>query len=323
MNRSEYYNWIEEKLSVLTFRIENRGKLNILDYHTHSENFYRDFFNLLYGWDLKNLNENQQNIEGIDLIDEKNRLIVQVSATNTKHKIESSLKKGILKNYKTYTFKFILIARNANKLRGLSYNIPDGLNFIPQEDIYDVQTVLKTVNASTIDELEKIYEFIKKELDHISNVPKISSDLSAIINILAKENLDITAAVETVNSFEIEKKIQFNKLNSSRLLIEDYKIYYNLIEKLYSNYNEMGVNKSLAVLNTFRKEYIDNMLKYKGDELYKIISKNIIEKIKTLNCVENISEEALSLCVDILMVDAFIRCKIFENPNNYAYAITR
>ena len=323
MNRSEYYNWIEEKLSVLTFRIENRGKLNILDYHTHSENFYRDFFNLLYGWDLKNLNENQQNIEGIDLIDEKNRLIVQVSATNTKHKIESSLKTGILKNYKTYTFKFILIARNANKLRGLSYNIPDGLNFIPQEDIYDVQTVLKTVNASTIDELEKIYEFIKKELDHISNVPKISSDLSAIINILAKENLDITAAVETVNSFEIEKKIQFNKLNSSRLLIEDYKIYYNLIEKLYSNYDEMGVNKSLAVLNTFRKEYIDNMLKYKGDELYKIISKNIIEKIKTLNCVENISEEALSLCVDILMVDAFIRCKIFENPNNYAYAITR
>ena len=323
MNRSEYYNWIEEKLSVLTFRIENRGKLNILDYHTHSENFYRDFFNLLYGWDLKNLNENQQNIEGIDLIDEKNRLIVKVSATNTKHKIESSLKKGILKNYKTYTFKFILIARNANKLRGLSYNIPDGLNFIPQEDIYDVQTVLKTVNASTIDELEKIYEFIKKELDHISNVPKISSDLSAIINILAKENLDITAAIETVNSFEIEKKIQFNKLNSSRLLIEDYKIYYNLIEKLYSNYDEMGVNKSLAVLNTFRKEYIDNMLKYKGDELYKIISKNIIEKIKTLNCVENISEEALSLCVDILMVDAFIRCKIFENPNNYAYAITR
>lgn len=228
-----------------------------------------------------------------------------------------------MKNYKTYTFKFILIARNANKLRGLSYNIPDGLNFIPQEDIYDVQTVLKTVNASTIDELEKIYEFIKKELDHISNVPKISSDLSAIINILAKENLDITAAIETVNSFEIEKKIQFNKLNSSRLLIEDYKIYYNLIEKLYSNYDEMGVNKSLAVLNTFRKEYIDNMLKYKGDELYKIISKNIIEKIKTLNCVENISEEALSLCVDILMVDAFIRCKIFENPNNYAYAITR
>ena len=175
MNRSEYHNYIEEKLLVLTFRIENRGKLNILDYHIHSENFYRDFFNLLYGWELKNLNENQQNIEGIDLIDEKNRLIIQISASNTKNKIESSLKKGILKNYKTYTFKFISIVRNANKLRGLSYNIPDGLNFIPQEDIYDVQTVLKTVNASTIDELEKIYEFIKKELDHISNIHKWNS----------------------------------------------------------------------------------------------------------------------------------------------------
>ena len=308
---------------VLTFRIENRGKLNILDYHIHSENFYRDFFNLLYGWELRNLNEIQQNVEGIDLVDEKHKLIVQISATNTKDKIESSLKKEILKKYKGYTFKFISIARNADKLKDLPYHIPNGLNFTPKNDIYDVNTLLRKINGSSIEEFEKIWEFIKKELGSIGSNTKISSDLSTIISILAKENLDIITITETVNSFEIEKKIKFNKLNSSRLLIEDYKIYYNLIEKIYSNYDEMGANKSLAVLHTFRKEYIDNMSIYEGDDLYKIISKNIIKKIKNLNCIENISEEELSLCVDILMVDAFIRCKIFENPNNYAYVITR
>ena len=93
MNRSKYYNYIEDKLFVLTFRIENRGKLNILDYHIHSENFYRDFFNLLYGWNLRNLNETQQSIEAIDLIDEKNKLIIQVSASNTNSKVALSLKK--------------------------------------------------------------------------------------------------------------------------------------------------------------------------------------------------------------------------------------
>ena len=49
MNRADYYNYIEEKLVVLGRRIELRGKLNVLDYHIHSEYFYRDFFNLLYG----------------------------------------------------------------------------------------------------------------------------------------------------------------------------------------------------------------------------------------------------------------------------------
>ena len=142
-----------------------------------------------------------------------------------------------------------------------------------------MHTVLKKINSSTIVEFEKIYEFIKRELDHTRDIYKISSDLSAIINILAKENLDMTIAVETVDSFEIDKKIQFNKLDSSRLLIEDFKIYYNLIDKIYSSCDEMGVNRSLAALHIFR--------------------------------------------VEILMVDAFISCKIFGNPNNYTYAIAR
>lgn len=298
-------------------------KINYSCSHSELRIFTEIFLTVLYGWNLRNLNETQQNIEAIDLIDEKNKLIIQVSASNTKSKVALSLKKEILKNYKTYTFKFISIARDANKLRSSSYNIPDGLNFTPQEDIYDMHTILKKINSSTIIEFEKIYEFIKRELDHTRDIYKISSDLSAIINILAKENLDMTIAVETVDSFEIDKKIQFNKLDSSRLLIEDFKIYYNLIDKIYFSCDEMGVNRSLATLHIFRKEYINNMSKYKGDELYNIISKNIIERTKNLDSIENISEERLTLCVEILMVDAFIRCKIFENPNNYTYAITR
>ena len=68
MNRSNYFNYIEEKLSILATRIDIRGKLNILDLHMHSENFYQDFFNLLCEWQLRNLNAVKQNIEGIDLI---------------------------------------------------------------------------------------------------------------------------------------------------------------------------------------------------------------------------------------------------------------
>lgn len=44
MNRSNYFNYIEEKLGVLAYRINLRGKLNILDLNIHSETFFLDFF---------------------------------------------------------------------------------------------------------------------------------------------------------------------------------------------------------------------------------------------------------------------------------------
>ena len=45
MNRPSYFNYIVSKLSVLATEIELHGKLNFLDLHLHSENFYLFFFN--------------------------------------------------------------------------------------------------------------------------------------------------------------------------------------------------------------------------------------------------------------------------------------
>lgn len=95
MNRTEYYNYIDEKLHTLAYRITTNGKLNMLHLHMHSENFYLHLFNLLYEYNLKNLNKTLQNVEAIDLIDDEKKIVIQVSSTNTKQKIESSLKEKI------------------------------------------------------------------------------------------------------------------------------------------------------------------------------------------------------------------------------------
>jgi len=117
MNRPNYFNVIEERLNLLALRITSRGKLNILDFHGHSENFYQYFLNEVYGWVVKNENDNKQNVEAIDLIDHSNKFIIQVSATSTKQKIESSLSKELVKSYIVYTFKFVSIAKDADELR--------------------------------------------------------------------------------------------------------------------------------------------------------------------------------------------------------------
>ncbi|WP_162906019.1 SMEK domain-containing protein, partial [Vibrio cholerae] len=141
MNRTAYYNYIDEKIHTLAYRIETNGKLNMLHLHMHSESFYLHLLNLLYGYELENLNKVLQNVEAIDLIDHKNKIIIQVSSTCTKNKVESALEKEIIKNYLSYKFKFISISKDASNLRKSKFKNPHGISFSPSRDIIDITSI--------------------------------------------------------------------------------------------------------------------------------------------------------------------------------------
>lgn len=322
MNRATYYNFIEERLITLCTRVELRGKINILDYHLHSENFYRDLFNKLYTWNLENLNSLIQNVEAIDLIDRTNNIVIQISATKTKAKIDSALSKPSLSSteYDGFNFKFISIAKDANNLRGQSYSPPTGINFIPATDIYDAKSILQDVYNLDIDKFEIIYNLIKSELGRETDVLRLESNLSSVINILSKENLASVDVNTNVNSFEIDRKIDFNSLNTSKEIINDYKYSHHIVDKIYSEFDKSGCNKSISVLNTIKGEYLNQSSILAGDELFNRVISNISERILQSSNFEKIPQEEMEMCIGILVVDAFIRCKIFKNPNDYNYA---
>ena len=99
---------------------------------------YLHFFNLLYGYELINLNSKLHNVEAIDLIDHKNKIIIQVSATNTKEKIETALSKDLIKKHSSYTFKFVSICKDSTNLRKSTFKNPHSIIFKPEYDIYDM-----------------------------------------------------------------------------------------------------------------------------------------------------------------------------------------
>lgn len=322
MNRPNYFNVIEERLDLLALRIIRRGKLNILDFHGHSENFYQYFLNEVYGWTVINENDNKQNVEAIDLIDHTNKFVIQVSATASKQKIESSLSKDSIKNYKVYTFKFISIARDADVLRKDTFRNPHEITFTPSSDILDIQTILTKVRGMHSDDQKRVYEFVKKELIPEVDVMKLETNLAAIINILSKENLDKFDLSLEINSFEIDRKIFHNKLNSAKELINDYFIHYGRVDKIYSEYDSLGSNKSKYVLSTIRQEYAKAKINLNDDQLFFEVISKVQEKVLNSSNYTSIPFDELELCVNILVVDAFIRCKIFDNPNNYNYVTT-
>lgn len=320
MNRNPYFNYIDEKLHVLARRIETRGKLNLLDIHLHSENFYLHFFNQLYGYNLENLNSKLQNVEAIDLIDHSNKIVIQVSATCTKEKVESALNKNILDSYRNYSFKFISISKDASELRKKSFNNPYSLSFTPALDIFDIVFVLNDILGKQAPELKEIYKFIKSELGNEIDIVKLDSNLASVINILSRETWDEANKSDSVNSFEIDRKITFNDLTESKSTIDEYCVYYKKVDEKYSEFDTLGSNKSNSVLATIKREYLKQKNIGNSDLIFSVVIEKVKDKVlESPNFVE-IPIDELELCVDIIVVDAFIRCKIFDNPQNYNYA---
>lgn len=320
MNSMVYFDYIEEKLHTLSVRIAAKGKLNLLDIHGHSENFYLHLLNIIYGYELVNLNNQQHNVEAIDLVDTKNKILVQVSATSNKQKIESSLSKEILKQYSGYTFKFISISKDASDLRKKTYKNPYSINFTPDKDIYDVCYILNDIRGKEIGDIERIYEFIKKELGGNIDRVRLDSNLAIIINILSKEQWEEMDTTIDVNSFEIERKITANDLKIKKYTIREYSIYHAKVDQKYSEFDSMGVNKSKSVLASIHRLYLDFKNSNDADTIFSLVIEKIKEKVLNSTNFEQIPIDELELCVDILVVDAFIRCKIFENPEGYSYA---
>jgi hypothetical protein len=312
-NRSSYWNLCEEKLSTLCTRVELRGKLNILDFNLHAEDFYLHFFNVLFGYSLKNMNQIKQNAAGIDLIDTNNKLVLQVSSTATKAKIESSLKKD-LKSYAGYSFKFISISKDASALKKQSFTNPHGLVFSPADDIYDVKSLLNVILHLTIDHQRIIYDFLKKELVSDDDPRPIETNLATVINILAKESFNDFNNEFPPKAFDVDSKISFNNLVSAATIIEDYKIQHHRISKMYSIFDSSGQNKSSSVLIWLRQSYIKLSSQYSGDVLFFEIVEQAIKTVRASANHNDMPLDELAMWVNALAVDAFIRCKILKVP---------
>jgi hypothetical protein len=319
MIRQECFNAIEQRLSWLVTRIELRGGLNILDLNIHSENFYPQLLKLIFGWDLVNLNTTVQNAPAIDLIDRKNRLIAQVSSTGTRRKINSTLGKD-LSGYAGYSFKFICITRAKPELRNHTYNNPSSLVFVPADDIHDCQSLLIVINALPTDRMEAIRDFLKAELKFEGDPTKVESNLAAIIKSINDQDWKAPAGkIETI-PYDIDGKITFNQLDKTQALINDYKLHHHRLAKIYDEYDRQGRNKSLSILDSIRRDFLalDGSLPA-DDKFFRTITVTKARIRQSVNAPA-LPDEELDLCVGILVVDAFIRCKIFKNPAASSHA---
>lgn len=324
MNRSTYYDYIEDKLLCLALKITYRWKLNLLNLNVHSENFYRDFLNILYWYKLENANQSSHNVEAIDLIDRDSKVIMQVSSTATKQKIEKSLSNNIMENYKSewYSFYFIPLVSDIWNLKNASIQNKHWISFIPKDNIISIKDILEIILYLDINNQKKICDFIKKELWNMQY--DIELQPTNLAEVIAKiwEQKFIGYKIEKFQLIEIEKKISFNNLGeTTKQIIEEYKIYSNHINEIYNEYDKTGKNKTMSVLYTIKDIYLRKAKEFEvnniqdTDLLFFAICDEMKNYIKNSSNYNEIPAEELTLIINIILVDAFIKCKIFKKPN--------
>ena len=315
MNRSNYFDTIEEKLNILAVRITSRGRLNLLNLNLHSENFYYHFMNLLFGWDTKNANPLSGNAEAIDLIDHSNKLIIQVSSTSTKQKIESSLEKKIIKDHPGYRFKFVSIARDADSLRKMTFKNPYDCIFDPVQDIIDKHSILTFISELEISKQKEVCRFILAELGSPVEELKLDTTIADLINFLHNHKPTTSKLDVSLYPFNPDVKIDYNDLEISRSVIEELSIYGPDISIKYSTYDQEGINKSRSVIHTISKFYREESISSSNpDEIFLKVVDRVADFATESGNFVHVAKELVQLSAEILTVDTFLRCKIFKKP---------
>ena len=156
------------------------------------------------------------------------------------------------------------------------------------------------------------------------NIVSLDTNIATIMNILAAEDLNEKIGSLDINGFEIDKKIEFNDLQPVKDIIDEYKVYYHRLDEKYSEFDKRGANKSISIFRVLKAQYLKFSPKSKDScDLFFAIINEVIEMVMNSKNYIAIPYEELEMCVNIIVVDAFVRCKIFENPEGYDHVVAR
>lgn len=151
--------------------------------------------------------------------------------------------------------------------------------------------------------------------------------LNCVIDAIASMELDATDCQVTVNekAFDIGDKIRHNNVKRNSALLDEYKVFYSKVNSLYQTLEEEGSFKKQNLLRNIRTIYLRVLGRYLEQDkepidVVRSHADSIIDDVyeELLSSIDNNGptqfEEDISFGVSIVMVDAFMRCKILEEP---------
>lgn len=179
----------------------------------------------------------------------------------------------------------------------------------------------------TVSSLRKMKREHEKKMDILQSgenlIAKYPSVLSDIINQIGSKLLNEEFEDLEKKAPDTEEKILYNNVVTFKPIIKEYSVYQGKINGIYDEIEKQGSSKKSFLLQNIKTLYLKEKGKYADIEKIRenadLIFENIENEIwKILESSLNLSPflpiESIKIGILIVMVDAFMRCKILEEP---------
>jgi hypothetical protein len=242
-NRELNIKLISEEFAKIEIQIRNLNSQNLYDINIVSENLVCNILNMVFEYNLRNINESSVNFPGIDLVDDKNRIAVQVSSDKSKGKIQKTI--NVFSENRLYEkydrLIFFVLGEKQKKYSKLE--MPSDVNFSVDEGIVDFKDLLRFIGFLPIEKIERIYQYLLSELSG-----KKSQDQKKITRTRFKQILSLKKRLERDLIKKISEKewIKYSDLlyyDHSRKFLYDRLLIRSIDDRSFPDvsYNEVDM----------------------------------------------------------------------------------
>jgi hypothetical protein len=166
---------------------------------------------------------------------------------------------------------------------------------------------------------KKIFELISSK----NLLSKNPLALNKVINVIGSKMNDILDLPEAINAPNTEIKISYNNIKRYDSVIREFAPYQVKLNSIYEVIEKEGSTKKELVLHNIKRIYIGVRSAYSNIEEIRDNADIIIDKIIEIiwekiesapNKLNDLDQETIDFSLMIIVVDAFMRCNILEEP---------
>ena len=210
-------NEISTNLSIIIYQVKLKNKANLNDINTLLETPFKDILNIIYDYDLVNLN-NKYLYPAVDLGDKNKQITFQVTSERSIKKIKQTLKKfkdnNLDKEYRR--LKFLVIDE---KIKYSPKNNIDTTYFSLKDDVYscfELINIIKNLELVKQEQINNILRCVIGIKDNISldvvfenknNIPKVEKEYTEKIALTKEILTNTNLPLELRKCFNVEAKI--------------------------------------------------------------------------------------------------------------------
>ncbi|WP_228259760.1 SMEK domain-containing protein [Acinetobacter pittii] len=319
MNNEIIMGQIKRALATLSYVVSMSTSLNQLSINVHAEQFFLELLNSLFNYNLVNTNFEEQNAASIDLLDEGNRIAIQVTSDSSLSKVRETLNKFCERKLDEKVDRLIILNLiKKTKHKETTFGETD-FKINLREDVWDYTDLVSEINNLPIDELIKINTLINKYLNPTVLFPLPDQNLTPstfhnLLNGISKLKPIVQVKLPDTLPYTIEAKAQHNSILQYIKHLGTYqKFAWNIQYQLdFLEENTIpGITEQL--FNYVEQVWID--LEFEEDNsdiLVRKICNKIKEELSLNNTIFLTADDIRYIPYVVFFV--FSKCKIFEKP---------